>query len=146
MKKIILAFAVVLSSFQIEAQVKTPAPSPKSTVEQKVGLTDVTIEYPKRGRQPAFTAVKNFNLEIYPGEIVGLVGESGSGKTSSIKALCEELKRHPFSVHFKDHMTTTQLENLFFNEQVQVLHNGKIIKINGVLTYETYEDFWFKKL
>lgn len=45
MKKIILAFAVVLSSFQIDAQVKTPAPSPKCTVEQKVGLTDVTIEY-----------------------------------------------------------------------------------------------------
>ena len=45
-------------------------------------LTDVTVEYPKRGRQPAFTAVKNFNLEIYPGEIVGLVGESGSGKTT----------------------------------------------------------------
>ena len=45
-------------------------------------ITDVTIEYPKRGRQPAFVAVKNFNLEIYPGEIVGLVGESGSGKTT----------------------------------------------------------------
>lgn len=36
-------------------------------------LRDVTIEYPKRGRIPAFVAVKNFNLEIYPGEIVGLV-------------------------------------------------------------------------
>jgi len=45
-------------------------------------LSDVTIEYPKRGRTPAFVAVKNFNLEIYPGEIVGLVGESGSGKTT----------------------------------------------------------------
>ena len=45
-------------------------------------LTDVTIEYPKRGRVPAFVAVKNFNLEIYPGEVVGLVGESGSGKTT----------------------------------------------------------------
>jgi peptide/nickel transport system ATP-binding protein len=45
-------------------------------------LTDVTIEYPKRRHQPAFTAVKNFSLEIYPGEIVGLVGESGSGKTT----------------------------------------------------------------
>jgi peptide/nickel transport system ATP-binding protein len=47
-----------------------------------IKLENVTIEYPKRGRIPAFTAVKEFNLEIYPGEIVGLVGESGSGKTT----------------------------------------------------------------
>ncbi len=45
MKKIILVFVMILAAFQIEAQVKTPAPSPKSTLEQKVGLTDVTIEY-----------------------------------------------------------------------------------------------------
>jgi peptide/nickel transport system ATP-binding protein len=45
-------------------------------------IQDVDIEYPKRGRIPAFKAVQDFSLEIYPGEIVGLVGESGSGKTT----------------------------------------------------------------
>jgi peptide/nickel transport system ATP-binding protein len=62
---------------------KRPLPYKEDAKPEPVlKLTDVTIEYPKRGRQPAFTAVRNFNLEIYPGEIVGLVGESGSGKTT----------------------------------------------------------------
>ena len=45
-------------------------------------LQNVAIEYPKKGRVPAFRAVSDFTLEIFPGEIVGLVGESGSGKTT----------------------------------------------------------------
>jgi peptide/nickel transport system ATP-binding protein len=45
-------------------------------------MENVTIAYPKRGRVPEFVAVRDFNLEIFPGEIVGLVGESGSGKTT----------------------------------------------------------------
>jgi len=45
-------------------------------------LKNVSIEYPKNGRIPAFRAVTDFTLEIFPGEIVGLVGESGSGKTT----------------------------------------------------------------
>jgi peptide/nickel transport system ATP-binding protein len=45
-------------------------------------LENVTIAYPKRGRIPEFVAAKSVNLEIYPGEILGLVGESGSGKTT----------------------------------------------------------------
>jgi peptide/nickel transport system ATP-binding protein len=45
-------------------------------------LENVSIEYPKKGRVPAFRAVSDFSVEIFPGEIVGLVGESGSGKTT----------------------------------------------------------------
>ncbi len=47
-----------------------------------LALKDVCIDYPKRGRVPAFRAVDGIDLEIFPGEVVGLVGESGSGKTT----------------------------------------------------------------
>jgi peptide/nickel transport system ATP-binding protein len=50
--------------------------------EAVLTFSDVAIEYPKRGRIPAFRAADGIDLEVFPGEIVGLVGESGSGKTT----------------------------------------------------------------
>ena len=52
-----------------------------------LSLKNVNIEYPKRGRVPAFKAASDINLEIYPGEVLGLVGESGSGKTTIGRAV-----------------------------------------------------------
>ena len=49
MKKLLLVFAMLVISFATNAQIETPAPSPFSKLEQKVGLTDVTIEYSRPG-------------------------------------------------------------------------------------------------
>lgn len=56
-------------------------------VEPVLRMSDLVVEYPKRGRVPAFRAVDSANLEIYPGEVLGLVGESGSGKTTIARAV-----------------------------------------------------------
>ncbi|MDT0690664.1 DUF2911 domain-containing protein [Salegentibacter sp. F188] len=49
MKKVLLFLAVSAISFNGKAQIQTPQPSPSAKIEQKVGLTDVTLEYSRPG-------------------------------------------------------------------------------------------------
>ncbi|TYC18134.1 DUF2911 domain-containing protein [Bizionia gelidisalsuginis] len=49
MKKLLLLAVVFSASFAMKAQIEIPQPSPFSKVEQKVGLTDVTLEYSRPG-------------------------------------------------------------------------------------------------
>ncbi|MEY3028953.1 MAG: hypothetical protein RL198_350 [Actinomycetota bacterium] len=69
-------------------------PTRANNLEPVLSLQDVTIEYPKRGRVPAFRAVDAANLEIFPGQVLGLVGESGSGKTTIGRAVVGLLPIH----------------------------------------------------
>jgi peptide/nickel transport system ATP-binding protein len=55
---------------------------------------DLILEYPKRGRIPAFRAVEDFNLQMHKGEVVGLVGESGSGKSTVGRSIVGLLPVH----------------------------------------------------
>ncbi|WP_299672294.1 DUF2911 domain-containing protein [uncultured Polaribacter sp.] len=45
MKKIILSLFLLALAYTTNAQIETPAPSPSQKIEQKVGLTDITLEY-----------------------------------------------------------------------------------------------------
>ncbi|CAM1345151.1 DUF2911 domain-containing protein [Tenacibaculum amylolyticum] len=49
MKKILLSLFIACVTFVVNAQVKTPQPSPSSKLQQTVGLTDVTVEYARPG-------------------------------------------------------------------------------------------------
>jgi len=45
MRKLVLSCCTFVIAFSLQAQLETPQPSPASKLEQKVGLTDITIEY-----------------------------------------------------------------------------------------------------
>lgn len=49
MKKLLLLFMACAMVYTVNAQITTPQPSPSAKLEQKVGLTDVTIEYSRPG-------------------------------------------------------------------------------------------------
>ena len=51
-----------------------------------------------------------------------LSGSPGTGKTSTIKCLANETNRHICNVNLNNDMTKTQLENLFFNENINILN------------------------
>jgi multiple sugar transport system ATP-binding protein len=51
-----------------------------------VSLRNVNKIYAQRAKNPIY-AVKDFNIEIEPGEIVALLGSSGCGKTSTLRMI-----------------------------------------------------------
>ena len=76
MKKILFTLAVILSSFGSQAQVTTPQPSPKCTLNQMVGLTDVEIEYSRPG-----TKGRNVFGDLVP---FGKVWRTGANANTTI--------------------------------------------------------------
>ena len=49
MKRLFLIVCLVAFTYTASAQIQTPQPSPFSKIEQKVGLTDVTLEFSRPG-------------------------------------------------------------------------------------------------
>ncbi|WP_307974993.1 energy-coupling factor transporter ATPase [uncultured Parolsenella sp.] len=65
-----------------------PAPRPHAEgAEPVVELSGVNFSYPGGG-----ASVKNLEMRVYPGELVGVVGQNGAGKTTLTKLLNGLLK------------------------------------------------------
>jgi peptide/nickel transport system ATP-binding protein len=69
-----------------------PAPLADQTTRPIAELRQASLTYTSHAglfgqRKTTFTAVQPLDLQIYPGEFVGIVGESGSGKSSVARLL-----------------------------------------------------------
>ncbi|MCA0131867.1 DUF2911 domain-containing protein [Winogradskyella alexanderae] len=76
MKKMILMMFAIVIALSLNAQIETPQPSPFTKIEQKVGLTDVTLEYSR----PSMKGRKIFG-DLVP---FGKVWRTGANKNTMI--------------------------------------------------------------
>ena len=67
-----------------------------------------------------------------------LTGPPGTGKTSLIKAIANDTKRHIFNIKLSETSTQTQLRNLFYNEEIKVLQDGRNEIVNIPISKRLY--------
>lgn len=71
----------------MQTQQQEQAPKQPSKQPQ-VQAPIVSIKNLNKTYQGGFQALKNINLDIYPGEIIALLGPNGAGKTTLISTIC----------------------------------------------------------
>ena len=99
MKKIILSLFVAAFAFSTTAQIKTPAPSPFQKIEQKVGLTDVTLEYSRPGMKG-----RTIFGDLVPFDKVWRTGANENTKitfSTDVTVNGKELKKGTYAVYTK---------------------------------------------
>jgi ABC-2 type transport system ATP-binding protein len=68
---------------------KCPAFWLESTKKQDTAVQpDISVKHLNKIYEDGFQALKDVNLEIYPGEIFALLGPNGAGKTTMISIIC----------------------------------------------------------
>jgi len=106
-----------------------------------ISVKDLNVYYPKKKSwwqksKKDIPTVKNFNLDIFPGEVIGLVGESGSGKSTTGKAILQLLEHCTGSVAYlgknlsqtdKEHMRTLR-------KDLQIIFQDPYSSLNPRLT------------
>lgn len=83
-------------------------------------------------RGKSLKAVDNLNLNIYPGETIGLVGESGCGKSTAGKTILRIYEPTAGKVLFEgnDIFTCTQMEMKKIRRQIQMIFQDPYACLN----------------
>tara|TARA_R110002050_G_scaffold193214_1_gene328100 strand:- start:3930 stop:4775 length:846 start_codon:yes stop_codon:yes gene_type:complete len=112
MKKITLLVVMIAVSLGVQAQINTPQPSPSSTLIQKVGLTDVTVEYSR----PSMRGRTIFG-DLVPYDKLWRTGANARTKVTfsdNVMIGSQELKAGSYAIYTKP--GTTSWEVIFYTE------------------------------
>lgn len=79
-----------------------PNPSPQATpiTDSEVLLECIDLSFAYPGVPPV-TALRNVNLRVHRGEMIGIIGQNGSGKTTLVKQFLKLLKPSKGKILFK---------------------------------------------
>ena len=67
--------------------VDSPNPAPLESVRGQITFENVTFAYPQKGGDSTADVLRNINLKLSAGQILGIVGPPGSGKTTLISLI-----------------------------------------------------------
>jgi peptide/nickel transport system ATP-binding protein len=95
----------------------------------------LVVEYPRRGQKPV-RVLKGVDLDIRPGECVGLVGESGSGKTTLGRAILGLAPVTAGTITFDgtDIAQASRAERRRLGSEVQVVFQDPYTSLNPSMT------------
>ncbi|MDO6602656.1 DUF2911 domain-containing protein [Arenibacter palladensis] len=112
MKKIALFVFMIAVSFGVQSQISTPAASPSSTLIQKVGLTDVKLEYSR----PSMRGRTIFG-DLVPYDKLWRTGANARTKitfSENVKIDNQELKAGSYAIYTKPGATSWEV--MFYTE------------------------------
>src|SRR4051794_17189433 len=98
----------------------------EQTATEVLRVRSLNTTYQFRGRP--VPAVKNFDLSVNQGEIVGLVGESGSGKSTALKSILGML-RPPANVEADEIMLAGRDLRSLSDEEARRVRGGEMSMI-----------------
>lgn len=107
-----------------------------SRSEALLSVRGLRVDFPRGRRRPLFTALRDIDLDVAPGETVGIVGESGSGKSTLGNAVLGAVPVADGRIVFdgEDITSATRARRRVLTRHIQVVFQDPFGSLNPMRT------------